>query len=132
MERSRGVVVERRARARASRETARGRRHGRGASIRDKAIAFVRDAVKEDHAIVARAFKLYLMALEHFEVYLKYEKNPRMRETVTNRYKEYLARAEELKGIVEGEKRAKEVSGTSARREKPKGTGARRMVNWPR
>ena len=95
-----------------------------GASIRDKAIAFVRDAVKEDHAgSYARAFKLYLMALEHFEVYLKYEKNPRMRETVTNRYKEYLARAEELKGIVEGEKRAKEVSGTSASgAQKPKGT----------
>ena len=47
----------------------------------------MRDAVKEDHADRRCVLKLYLMALEHFEVYLKYEKNPRMRETVTNRYR---------------------------------------------
>ena len=86
-----------------------------GASIRDKAIAFVREAVKEDQAgAYEAAFKLYLVALEHFGVYLKYEKNPRMAETVRGKYKEYLVRAEELQKIVQGRKNAKEVSGTGA------------------
>ena len=43
-----------------------------GASIRDKAIAFVKEAVREDQGgNYEAAFKLYLNALEYFKCYLK-------------------------------------------------------------
>ena len=74
---------------------------------------------------------MYLVALEHFGVYLKYEKNPRMAETVRGKYKEYLVRAEELQKIVQGQKNAKEVSGTGAsgaQREKRRRRGRGRGV----
>jgi len=83
-----------------------------GSVIRDKAIAFVRDAVKEDQAgSYEQAFKLYVVALGFFGVYLKYEKNPRMKETVTQKYKEYLARAEELQKSVQTETETKNLAG---------------------
>ena len=86
-----------------------------GASIRDKAIAFVKEAVREDQGgNYEAAFKLYLNALEYFKCYLKYEKNPRMAATVKEKYIEYLERAEELQKIVNAQKNAKEVSGTGA------------------
>ena len=98
-----------------------------GASaIRDKAIAYVKEAVREDQGgEYEAAFKLYLTALEHFGVYLKYEKNARMAETVRGKYKEYLERAEELQKIARGQKEGREVSGTSARgAQKPKGAAS--------
>ena len=43
-----------------------------GASIREKAIAFVNDAVREDKdGNYEAAFKLYMKALDHFTCYLK-------------------------------------------------------------
>jgi vacuolar protein-sorting-associated protein 4 len=98
-----------------------------GASIREKAIAFVNDAVREDKdGNYEAAFKLYMKALDHFTCYLKYEKNPRLAEMVNKKFKEYLERAEELHAIVQGKKNAKEVSGTGAsgaQRAKPQDGG---------
>ena len=56
--------------------------HG-GAAIREKAISLVKDAVQQDQdGNYEAALKLYRQSLEHFQVYLKYEKNPRMQETI--------------------------------------------------
>ena len=71
---------------------------GGGLAIREKAIALVKDAVEKDKAAdYASAFKLYMSALDHFTIYLKYEKNPMMQQTVKSKFTEYLERAEELK-----------------------------------
>ena len=43
------------------------------------------------------------MALEYFSTHLKYEKNPKAKEAITGKFKEYLERAEYLKGIVDGQ-----------------------------
>ena len=54
---------------------------GGGIAIREKAIALVKEAVEMDKASeYAAAFKLYTSALDHFTVYLKYEKNPMMQQ----------------------------------------------------
>lgn len=76
-----------------------------GAAIREKAIALVKEAVQQDQdGNYEIAFKLYNDSLQHFQVYLKYEKNPRMRETIKGKFTEYLERAEELKKIIEQQK----------------------------
>ena len=76
---------------------------GGGLAIREKAIALVRDAVEKDKAAdYASAFKLYMSALDHFTIYLKYEKNPMMQQTIKTKFTEYLERAEELKRLIDG------------------------------
>jgi len=96
-------------------------------TMRDRAIAYVNDAVKEDRdGEYEAAFKLYMKALDHFTCYLKYEKNIRVAEMVNAKFKEYLQRAEELHEIVEARRKGKEVSGTGAsgaQRAKPEGGG---------
>ena len=78
-----------------------------GAAIRDKAISIVKEAVKEDKAgNYETAFTLYMQSLDHFKCYLKYEKNPRMQDTIKGKFNEYLERAEELHKIVAEQKNA--------------------------
>jgi vacuolar protein-sorting-associated protein 4 len=77
---------------------------GGGLAIREKAISLVRDAVEKDKAAdYPSAFKLYMSALDHFTIYLKYEKNPMMQQTIKAKFTEYLERAEELKRLIDGE-----------------------------
>ena len=67
-----------------------------------------------------------MSALDHFTVYLKYEKNPMMHQTIKAKFTEYLERAEELKKLIDAEatNRANPVnSPDSALRAKPKGGG---------
>mmetsp|Transcript_2497 Transcript_2497/g.11295 ORF Transcript_2497/g.11295 Transcript_2497/m.11295 type:complete len:320 (-) Transcript_2497:517-1476(-) len=99
---------------------------GGGLAIREKAIALVKDAVDKDKAAdYPAAFKLYMSALDHFGIYLKYEKNPMMQQTVKAKFMEYLTRAEELKKLIDSDaatNRANPVnSPDSALRAKPKG-----------
>ena len=99
---------------------------GGGLAIREKAIALVKDAVDKDKAAdYPAAFKLYMSALDHFGIYLKYEKNPMMQQTVKAKFMEYLTRAEELKKLIDSyaaTNRANPVnSPDSALRAKPKG-----------
>ena len=99
---------------------------GGGLAIREKAIALVKDAVDKDKAADSpAAFKLYMSALDHFGIYLKYEKNPMMQQTVKAKFMEYLTRAEELKKLIDSDaatNRANPVnSPDSALRAKPKG-----------
>ena len=78
-----------------------------GAAIRDKAISIVKEAVREDKAgNYETAFTLYMQSLDHFKCYLKYEKNPRMQDTIKGKFNEYLERAEELHKIVAEQKNA--------------------------
>tara|TARA_B110000977_G_scaffold56500_1_gene76780 strand:- start:14260 stop:15615 length:1356 start_codon:yes stop_codon:yes gene_type:complete len=99
---------------------------GGGLAIREKAIALVKDAVEKDKAAdYPTAFKLYMSALDHFTIYLKYEKNPMMHATIKGKFTEYLERAEELKRLIDSETATSKAnpaqSPDSALRAKPKG-----------
>jgi vacuolar protein-sorting-associated protein 4 len=99
---------------------------GGGLAIREKAINLVKDAVEKDKAAdYPSAFRLYMSALDHFTIYLKYEKNPMMHQTIKAKFTEYLERAEELKKLIDetsATSRANPAaSPDSALRAKPKG-----------
>ena len=65
---------------------------------------YVKEAVAEDNAgNYSKALELYKVALEYFSTHLKYEKNPKAKEAITAKFKEYLERAEYLKGVVDGQ-----------------------------
>uniref|UniRef100_A0A0D9VCF9 Vesicle-fusing ATPase n=1 Tax=Leersia perrieri TaxID=77586 RepID=A0A0D9VCF9_9ORYZ len=67
-------------------------------AMKDQGIALVRKAVEEDDAgNYARAFPLYVHALEYFAAHLKYERNPRVRGAITAKVAGYIARAEEIR-----------------------------------
>ncbi|KAL0369538.1 UNVERIFIED_CONTAM: protein SUPPRESSOR OF K(+) TRANSPORT GROWTH DEFECT 1 [Sesamum angustifolium] len=69
-------------------------------NFKEQAIEYVRQAVAEDNAgNYARAFPLYMNALEYFKTHLKYEKNPKIKEAITQKFTEYLRRAEEIRAV---------------------------------
>ncbi|XLT13443.1 hypothetical protein HN51_059133 [Arachis hypogaea] len=50
-------------------------------NFKEQAIEYVKQVVQEDNAgNHAKAFPLYMDALEYFKTHLKYEKNPKIRE----------------------------------------------------
>lgn len=70
--------------------------------FKEKAIEYVKQAVEEDNAgNYEQALQLYLHALEYFKTHLKYEKNPKAKEAITQKFKEYLERAEALRGVID-------------------------------
>jgi vacuolar protein-sorting-associated protein 4 len=71
-------------------------------NFKEQAIDYVRQAVQEDNAgNYAKAFPLYMNALEYFKTHLKYEKNPKIKEAITQKFTEYLRRAEEISAVLE-------------------------------
>ena len=63
----------------------------------DKAIATVKRAVEADQAgEYEKAYQLYYQGVELFLLVLKYEKNPRQKDMLRSKTKEYLDRAEKL------------------------------------
>ncbi|KAH9550633.1 hypothetical protein CY35_10G081700 [Sphagnum magellanicum] len=71
-------------------------------NFKEQAIEFVRQAVAEDNAgNYAKAFPLYMNALEYFKTHLKYEKNPKIKEAITHKFTEYLRRAEEIRAVLD-------------------------------
>ncbi|XP_048136225.1 protein SUPPRESSOR OF K(+) TRANSPORT GROWTH DEFECT 1-like isoform X2 [Rhodamnia argentea] len=71
-------------------------------NFKEQAIEYVRQAVQEDRAgNYAKAFPLYMNALEYFKTHLKYEKNPKIREAITQKFTEYLHRAEEIRVVLD-------------------------------
>ena len=71
-------------------------------NFKEHAIEFVKQAVQEDDARnYSKAFPLYMNALEYFKAHLKYEKNPKIKEAITQKCMEYLKRAEEIKAILD-------------------------------
>ncbi|KAF1886620.1 hypothetical protein Lal_00045853 [Lupinus albus] len=71
-------------------------------NFKEQAIEYVKQAVQEDNAgNYAKAFPLYMNALEYFKTHLKYEKNPKIREAITMKFTEYLRRAEEIRTVLD-------------------------------
>lgn len=71
-------------------------------NFKEQAIDYVHQAVQEDNAgNYAKAFPLYMNALEYFKTHLKYEKNPKIKEAITHKFTEYLRRAEEIRAVLD-------------------------------
>ncbi|XP_075636162.1 protein SUPPRESSOR OF K(+) TRANSPORT GROWTH DEFECT 1-like [Castanea sativa] len=71
-------------------------------NFKEQAIEYVKQAVQEDNAgNYAKAFPLYMNALEYFKTHLKYEKNPKIKEAITQKFTEYLCRAEEIRTVLD-------------------------------
>ena len=71
-------------------------------NFKEQAIVYVKQAVEEDTAgNYAKAFSLYMDALEYFKTHLKYEKNPKLKEAITQKFTDYLRRAEEIRAVLE-------------------------------
>ncbi|KAA8534536.1 hypothetical protein F0562_032053 [Nyssa sinensis] len=72
-------------------------------NFKEQAILYVKQAVDEDNSgNYAKAFPLYMNALEYFKTHLKYEKNPKIKEAITQKFTEYLRRAEEIRAVLDG------------------------------
>lgn len=67
----------------------------------------------------------YKAALDYFSTHLKYEKNQRSKEAITVKFKEYLARAEYLKQVLDErqENPSAQSNGTGATSQKPRKGG---------
>lgn len=64
----------------------------------DKGIDLVKKAIEADSSSrYDDAYKLYYNGLDYLMLALKYEKNPKTKETIRSKFTEYLSRAEELK-----------------------------------
>ncbi|KAK4708000.1 hypothetical protein R3W88_028925 [Solanum pinnatisectum] len=71
-------------------------------NFKEQAVAYVKQAVEEDNAgNYAKAFSLYMNALEYFKTHLKYEKNLKIKEAITQKFVEYLRRAEEIRSVLD-------------------------------
>ncbi|CAN8285635.1 unnamed protein product [Cochlearia groenlandica] len=71
-------------------------------NFKEQAIEYVKQAVQEDNAgNYNKAFPLYMNALEYFKTHLKYEKNPKIREAITQKFTDYLRRAEEIRAVLD-------------------------------
>ncbi|KAI4332493.1 hypothetical protein L6164_017397 [Bauhinia variegata] len=71
-------------------------------NFKEQAIEYVKQAIQEDTAgNYAKAFPLYTNALEYFKTHLKYEKNPQIKEAITQKFEEYLRRAEEIRAVLD-------------------------------
>ncbi|PKU85379.1 protein SUPPRESSOR OF K(+) TRANSPORT GROWTH DEFECT 1-like [Dendrobium catenatum] len=71
-------------------------------NFKEQAIEYVKQAVQEDNAgNYVRAFPLYMNALEYFKTHLKYEKNPKIKEAITQKFTDYLRRAEEIRAVLD-------------------------------
>lgn len=94
------------------------------ANFLEKGVEFAKLAVVEDEAgNYEKAFTLYKSALEYFSTHLKYEKNPRSKEAITAKFKEYLDRAEYLKGVIDGKQAAPAATSNGQATKARKGDG---------
>eukprot|EP00887_Chlorella_sp_A99_P006851 scaffold2.g6851.t1 len=90
----------------------------------EKAIEYVKQAVEADQAQDwQRALDLYTAALEYFKTHLKYEKNPRSKEAIQAKFREYLERAEYIKGVINGQQAAAETAPQTGGAQAAKGKG---------
>lgn len=98
-------------------------------NFKEQAVAYVKQAVEEDNAgNYAKAFSLYMNSLEYFKTHLKYEKNPKIKEAITQKFVEYLRRAEEIRAVLDEGGGAPASNGDAAvasrAKSKPKNGGA--------
>ncbi|KAK9153711.1 hypothetical protein Sjap_001191 [Stephania japonica] len=94
-------------------------------NFKEQAIEYVKQAVQEDNAgNYAKAFPLYMNALEYFKTHLKYEKNPKIKEAITQKFTEYLRRAEEIRAVLDdGVAAGANGDAAAAMKTKPKAKG---------
>ena len=63
-------------------------------NFKEHAIEYVKQAVQKDDAgNYSKAFLLYMNVLEYSRTHLKYEKNQKIKEAITQKCMEYLKRA---------------------------------------
>ncbi|KAG0680746.1 Vacuolar protein sorting-associated protein 4 [Pichia californica] len=83
----------------------------------DKGVELVKKAIEADSSQkYEEAYQLYYNGLDYLMLALKYEKNPKAKETIKAKFTEYLSRAEELKEHVSNNNQKDqngEVSSTS-------------------
>jgi len=90
-------------------------------NFKEQAIEYVKQAVDEDNkGNYAKAFQLYMNALEYFKTHLKYEKNPKIKEAITQKFTEYLRRAEEIRAVLDDGPSGPASSGDAAVATRPK------------
>ncbi|KAK3041510.1 hypothetical protein RJ639_000129 [Escallonia herrerae] len=90
-------------------------------NFKEQAIEYVKQAVQEDNAgNYAKAFPLYMNALEYFKTHLKYEKNPKIKEAITQKFTEYLRRAEEIRAVLDDGGVGPAANGDAAVASRPK------------
>lgn len=91
-------------------------------NFQEQAIEYVRHPVQEGNSgNYAKAFPLYMNSLEYFRTHLKYEKNPKIKEAITQKFTEYLRRAEEIRVVLdEGLSSRPSSNGDAAMAIKPK------------
>ncbi|XP_027365920.1 protein SUPPRESSOR OF K(+) TRANSPORT GROWTH DEFECT 1-like isoform X3 [Abrus precatorius] len=71
-------------------------------NFKEHAAEYVKQAVHEDDAgNYKKAFTLYMNALEYLRAHLKYEKHPKIKEAITQKFAQYLRRAEEISAILD-------------------------------
>ncbi|KAL6753466.1 AAA-ATPase of VPS4/SKD1 family [Haematococcus lacustris] len=93
-------------------------------TFKEKGIDYAKQAVTEDEAgNHEEAMKMYMTSLEYFKTYLKYEKNVKAREAITGKFKEYLARAEYLKGLTGTESNGADAGAAAAQKVRKPGAG---------
>jgi len=88
------------------------------------AVAFDKEGNYED------ALEQYKRALELFRTHLKYEKNPRARDAITEKFKEYLERAEHIRGMLDGKEQGNGngdagTGSAAAQKARPKANGGK-------
>jgi len=90
-----------------------------------KAIEYVKQAAQEDqNQNYPESLRLYSLSLEYFITALKYEKNEKRKETIRAKTMEYMERAEQIKNILDKNKKDRpEGSGSSGTASKKKGEG---------
>ncbi|KAG7653528.1 P-loop containing nucleoside triphosphate hydrolase [Arabidopsis suecica] len=90
-------------------------------NFKKQAIEYVKQAVQEDNAgNYNKAFPLYMNALEYFKTHLKYEKNPNIRDIISDKFNEYLLRAEEIRAVLDEGRSGTGSNGDAAVVTKPK------------
>ncbi|PRP78981.1 hypothetical protein PROFUN_11446 [Planoprotostelium fungivorum] len=77
-----------------------------------RAITLVQQATEKDNAKeYPEALRLYQLSLEYFMTAIKYEKNPRMKQTIKDKVMEYMTRAEKLKTLIDSQQKQSVPSG---------------------
>ncbi|XP_050281764.1 protein SUPPRESSOR OF K(+) TRANSPORT GROWTH DEFECT 1-like isoform X1 [Quercus robur] len=90
-------------------------------NFKEHAIEYVKQAVQEDDVgNYSKAFPLYMNALEYFRTHLKYEKNPKIKEAITQKCMEYLKRADEIRAILDNGGSGPSPSGDATVASQPK------------
>jgi len=79
----------------------------------NKAIEIVKQATEKDEAKqYEEAYALYHKALDYFMLYLKHDKNEKLKSMVRGKVDQYLKRAEELRKMLDTPKKVKDTSGS--------------------